>query len=159
MNSTDASPLAHPYLADSLYYGPLGVAIFLQQLGATHAGWRGLALAALEAGRSYVTTGAAVQNYGSNAGFYYGFAGIAYGLRAASDGLPNASRFADAASELEAHVLSDISPFSANASAVLWNNTDVAHGAAGTGLYFLWLSRRGPLSRRFCRGGVSFPQL
>ena len=43
MNSTDASPLAHPYLADSLYYGPLGVAIFLQQLGATQAGWRGLA--------------------------------------------------------------------------------------------------------------------
>ena len=145
MNSTDAAPGAHPYLAESLYYGPLGVAIFLRQLGATQAGWQGLAIAALEAARAYVATGAAVQAYGSNAGFYYGLAGIAYGLRVASDGLPNASSFADAASRLETHVLSTVSPFSTNVSARLWNNTDVAHGAAGTGLYFLWLSRRASL--------------
>lgn len=142
MNSTDAAPLNHPFLADSLYYGPLGVAIYLRQLGSVQPGWRVLAESALEAGCSYVTSGAAVREFGSNAGFYYGLAGIAYGLRVASEGMINASRFSDAASRLETHVLSSVAPFSSNTTAVLWNNTDVAHGAAGTGLYLLWLSRR-----------------
>jgi len=146
MNSTDAAPLNHPFLADSLYYGPLGVAIYLQQLGSMQPGWRGLAMSALEAGREYATSGAAVREFGSNAGFYYGLAGIAYGLRVASDGMPNASRFEAAASTLETHVLSTVAPFSSNTSATLWNNTDIAHGAAGTGLYLLWLSRRASLS-------------
>ena len=145
MNSTDAAPLNHPFLADSLYYGPLGVAIYLQQLGSTQPGWRGLAMSALEAGREYATSGAAVQDFGSNAGFYYGLLGIAYGLRGASDGMPNASRFQDAAAGLETHVLSTVAPFSSNTSATLWNNTDIAHGAAGTGLYLLWLSKRASL--------------
>ena len=148
MNSTDAAPRNHPYLSDSLYYGPAGVALFLQQLASTQAPggkdntWRDLAGRALDASRSAVPS--ALESFGPNAGFYYGLLGIAYGLRAGSDGL--APSLDAAAAQIEAHVLETVLPLSANASAVLWNNTDVAHGAAGSGLYLLWLSRRKMLS-------------
>lgn len=151
MNSTDGAPRAHPYLAQSLYYGSPGTAIFLQQLATTRAlpeadAWRGVASCALAAARSSVPS--SLRDFGANAGFYYGLTGIAYGLRAAGD---SSELFATAASTIEEHVLSRVAPFSSRGGATLWNNTDVAHGASGTGLYFLWMATRRPELREETR--------
>ena len=147
MNSTDAAPHTHGYLADSLYYGTPGTAIFLNQLSAASspptksAAWRSLAASALETARSSVN--ATLAAYGHNAGFYYGTAGIAFGLRTTGSSLPHAARYSAAAAELEEHLLTRVEPFAPPSNeTVLWNNTDIAHGAAGTGLYLLWLSRQ-----------------
>jgi hypothetical protein len=61
--------------------------------------------------------------FGNNAGFYYGLAGIAFGLRATGPQLPGAPRYNTAVSMLEERVLS-VAPFAPEAAA-LWNNTDV----------------------------------
>ena len=80
---------------------------------------------------------------GANVGLYYGLAGLAFGLRTARR---NAA-LEVAASAIERHIVGQVRPFAPpdGAATLWWNNTDVAHGAAGTGLYFLWLSRRASL--------------
>lgn len=142
MNSTDAAPHDHPYLESSVYYGALGPAVFFQQLSATRPTpeankWRELANGALEGARLAISRD--LPKYGANGGFYYGLAGVAYGLRAAGH---DQQTYEQAAANIEAIILTRIAPFANSSTATLWNNTDIAHGAAGTGLYFLWLSRR-----------------
>lgn len=163
MNSTDAAPAQHPYLAATLYYGNVGVALFLLQLATIRPvreaeAWRSLAVSALD--NAAATTSRTIQAFGSNAGFYYGLAGIAFGLRAASDSLTTsvAEPFFRAATTLETQILTAVSPFAPNTSAPLWNNTDIAHGASGTGLYLLWLSKRAELTmeaRKAALGGAT----
>ena len=65
--------------------------------------------------------------------------------------LNSSELFATAASTIEEHVLSRVAPFSSRGGATLWNNTDVAHGASGTGLYFLWMATRRPELREETR--------
>ena len=133
MNSTDNAVREHPELGASLYYGSPGVAIFLSQLAEVEPVWSVLAAKALDSTAQSVP--ATLSSYVNNVGFYYGLAGVAFGLRNGAS-LPDAPRYRAAASELEERVLS-VAPFSPAALA-LWNNTDIAHGAAGTGLYLLW---------------------
>jgi hypothetical protein len=154
MNSTDTAPQEHPYVSTTLYYGALGTAIFLRQLSDSlqepeDGQWRNLTAAALEGARLAVDR--ALPDYGANAGFYYGLAGVAYGFRAAAARGGNAStstsaRYEEVAAGLEGHIIGSVAPFSNASGATLWNNTDVAHGAAGTGLYLLWLSRQPEVS-------------
>lgn len=141
MNSTDGAPANYPFLATSLYYGSPGVAIFLSQLadastGADKLRWTSLATAALEDVRKSVEP--AILEYGINAGFYYGLAGIAWSLRVVGTQLQGSEVYFGAARQLEAHILYGVKPFCAESGAKLWNNTDIAHGASGTGLAFLW---------------------
>lgn len=145
MNSTDDAPANYPYLSTSLYYGSPGIAIFLAQAGDATSGeqqrrWQDLSRAALEDVRAGVP--GAIASYGPNVGFYYGLAGLAFALRATSQSWPDAAAFAAAAAELERHIFT-VAPFAESPTATLWNNTDVAHGAAGTGLALLWASRAG----------------
>jgi len=137
MNSTDDAPKNHPYLANSLYYGSPGLAIFFMQAAdADHQGrsrWESASAAAVQDIRQ--GSQSSISKYGANAGFYYGLSGLAFGIRASGKaGLE--------ASEIEEYILTQVAPFSAASDAVLWNNTDVAHGAAGTGLYLLWAARK-----------------
>eukprot|EP00931_Biecheleriopsis_adriatica_P051339 TRINITY_DN29765_c0_g1_i1.p1 TRINITY_DN29765_c0_g1~~TRINITY_DN29765_c0_g1_i1.p1 ORF type:complete len:504 (-),score=62.96 TRINITY_DN29765_c0_g1_i1:105-1616(-) len=140
MNSTDDAPANYPFLSTSLYYGSAGPAIFLSQLVDSDAvssklKWEALAHAALEDVRDSVDS--AILNYGINSGFYYGLSGIAWGLREVGAVLPNPDIYLQAARHIERHILSNVRPFSENGDAQLWNNTDIAHGASGTGLAFL----------------------
>ncbi|CAE8623769.1 unnamed protein product [Polarella glacialis] len=147
MNSTDDAPKNFPYLSTSLYYGSPGVAIFLSQVAEAtgNSKWREIAAEALEETRDGVAV--ALSSYGTNAGFYYGLTGLAFGLRAASPTLPHSTEYLAAAVLIEQHVMARVLPFAeASSGAALWNNTDVAHGAAGTGLYLLWAARQEDVS-------------
>ena len=145
MNSTDGAPQAFPYIKDALYYGPSGVALFLAQ--ATEAAPQPtikaqltqLTASALD--QTVTTLPALLKAFGPNIGLYYGLAGIAFGLRTAGSGLPREHTYVHAAMQIESHILS-IAPFSSEHGAPLWNNTDIAHGAAGAGLYLLHAADR-----------------
>eukprot|EP00239_Pterosperma_sp_CCMP1384_P004393 CAMPEP_0197843414 /NCGR_PEP_ID=MMETSP1438-20131217/285_1 /TAXON_ID=1461541 /ORGANISM="Pterosperma sp., Strain CCMP1384" /LENGTH=408 /DNA_ID=CAMNT_0043453541 /DNA_START=416 /DNA_END=1638 /DNA_ORIENTATION=- len=148
MNSTDSAPANYPYLADSLYYGPPGIAVFLTQLARgtndldEKSRWVSLAAAALN--HTIYKLPALLASYGPNAGFYYGLMGISWGLRSASADLadqPGYMNYINAARVIEEHILSSVRPFASGKGLVLWNNTDVAHGAAGAGLALLSAAR------------------
>eukprot|EP00729_Bicosta_minor_P016816 gene16816-25097_t len=148
MNSTDGAPLNHPFLNSSLYYGPPGVSLFFSQLAdaTLDRRWRDQdGTAAIATTAAYVASGDAVHAYKSNVGLHYGLAGLAFALRSASatKAVPAAAAAAD---QLEMHIL-QVAPFSSSLSAPLWNNTDVAHGVSGTGLYLLWASKLGTQQR------------
>jgi len=150
LNSTDSAPALHPQLTDSLYYGSPGIALFFRQLAnavgddtkeADH--WEAAAETAVEDMRHAVAGAQAA--YGANVGLYYGLAGIAYGLRATNHNRSQShAETMRSAAELEAHILTKVAPFSSSSKAILWNNTDVAHGVAGASLYLLWVARRIP---------------
>ena len=149
MNSTDAAPLDHPYLRSSLYYGAPGISILLRQvhdssttpLDEQHNStwWTQATTRALDVTLDGITADRA--SYGSNIGLYYGLAGIAFGLRAATGDLRVPNKYLRGAHELEDYIL-NVRPFTTDPSQPLWNNTDVAHGASGTGLYLLWAAQR-----------------
>lgn len=148
MNSTDGAPQEHPYLSDALYYGTPGTALFFSHLADVldSDAWRAVAVEALD--HTTAVLSSTISAFGSNPGFYYGLAGVAYGLRAVNVSKARGAHYNASAAVIEEHILGSISPFAAMSPVTtLWNNTDVAHGVAGTGLYFLWaLNRHGDAS-------------
>jgi len=140
MNSTDDAPKNFPYLNTSLYYGPPGVSIYFLQLAQATNGseWIDSARSSLDFTIKNIPK--IIELYGTNIGFYYGLAGIAYSLRRFGYATKS-NEHLQAAETIEKHILS-IAPFSVNESAPLWNNTDIAHGVSGTGLYFLWVAKQ-----------------
>ena len=140
MNSTDGAPQNYPFLSESLYYGTPGSSLFFATLARAVGDdrWRAVAEEALD--HTVARLNDTVKAFGPNPGFYYGLLGIAYGLRAAN----TSARHRTAAASIEMHVLSTVEPFAtASSSTTLWNNTDVAHGVAGAGLYLLWAAHNG----------------
>ena len=145
MNSTDAAPANFPYIRDTVYYGSGGPALLFAQGAACGSGCGfddnekarlgALSAAALNGAAAAWTAKNGSTRFGANTGLYYGCAGIAFALRSAGGG-----DYAAVADDIEAHVLSQ-PPFNGDASQASWPNVDVAHGAAGTGLYLLWAAR------------------
>ena len=155
MNSTDDAPKNNPYLSASLYYGTPGTALFFSSLADAldSDGWRRVAKEALD--HTVATLNDTMTAFGPNPGFYYGLSGIAYGLRAANVSSSDRARYHEAAAMIEGRILSSISPFAATPGHHLWNNTDVAHGVAGTGLFLLWASRKGEANQTQYLGALS----
>ena len=127
------------------YYGPPGIALYFLQL-LDRVGGQGpnpaLYAAAQRAGdRIVVTLDDALAAFGSNTALYYGSAGLAFALRelAARTPVPAlhaAAEFLASARHVEDSVLAAASAVGTNGTT--WsNNTDIAHGASGTGLYLL----------------------
>ena len=161
MNSTDAAPTNFPYLADTVYYGSGGPALLFAQGAACGSGCgfgdgevarlRTLSSAALDGAAAAWAAKNGSARFGANTGLYYGSTGIAFALRSAGasagandvsgGGSGGSGGYAAVAADIEAHVLSQ-PPFNGDASHASWPNVDVAHGAAGTGLYLLWAARR-----------------
>jgi hypothetical protein len=90
------------------------------------------------------TLSRALAVFGNNTAMYYGSGGLAFALRELSTyaglvGKPtHAGEYLRGARRVEGDILARASTSGGGGVGVTWdNNTDVAHGASGTGLYLL----------------------
>lgn len=135
----------------TLYYGPPGIALFYLQLASAQRGqpsrskdYLHSTSMALAAGRRMqVTLRNALQTFGNNTAFYYGAAGLAFAFRQlhmANESLAlgwqlDDGNFLASAHEVEDHIVREAKTANPGGAGITWsNNTDVAHGAAGTGM-------------------------
>jgi hypothetical protein len=134
----------------SLYYGPPGIALFYAQLANATGLPQHIDMAKGAGVRVVHTLSRALRTFGNNTALYYGSAGIAFSLRTLGDFFGDAD--ADGRNFMRhAHVVEDSIAALAlpRGNGTTWNgNTDVAHGAAGTGLYLLHASATEPNTTR-----------
>jgi hypothetical protein len=147
MNTTEGC-CGHEY---SLYYGPPGVALFYIQLshaarqsGSAAEQEKATAMAFGAGNQMLATLSRALAVFGNNTAMYYGSGGLAFALRELSTyaglvGKPtHAGEYLRGARRVEGDILARASTSGGGGVGVTWdNNTDVAHGASGTGLYLL----------------------
>ena len=137
MNTTERC-CGHNY---TLYYGPPGVALFYTQLAQATGLAEHRSMAVATGVAIQATLPAALSLFGNNTALYYGSAGMGFALRQLAASQVDAGGthgFLGSARAVDDSILAAATPVPA-AGGLTWNNnTDVAHGAAGTALYLLW---------------------